>query len=117
MAVPPTTNEGSKPVPSRAKPVFGSKLIWFSDEEGLGRVRARQHVTTNSRDADALLHDKALLAWLSLSRLIERPLDKDIDSSWHSNEDCTQSDGSESNSLDELSADLDSIRCFDSRLA
>ena len=116
MAAPPVTNEGSEPAPSFAKSVGGSELIWFTGAEGSPHARARQHATTTTGEAEALLHDRALLAWLSSSRLIVLPLAEDIGSSWRSNEDCSQSDGSESDSIDDLSAGLEGVHCFDFRL-
>jgi hypothetical protein len=113
VAVPTTANEGGDTAPSLAKPAVSSELVRFADARRLPRVRARQVAATTSAGADALAQDNALLAWLSSPRRTEAPLAEVVSSSWHSNEAFTQVDGSELDSVDEISAGLENALVMD----
>jgi hypothetical protein len=63
-------------------------------------------VTPANADRTDGLHDNALLAWLSSPRRKEVPLAEEVSSSRHSNEDFTQVDGSELDSVDQVFAGI-----------
>ncbi|MGE3640112.1 MAG: choice-of-anchor Q domain-containing protein, partial [Pirellulales bacterium] len=63
-AAPAPARNVSEVSPKSAQPKVLSKPAWFAAAENSPRIRARQDVATTRRSID-LLHDDALLAWLS----------------------------------------------------
>lgn len=110
MAAPTTANFGHEAAGSLAKLGFGSELLWFASVADSPRVHAPKDATATLGIASAQLIDKGLLALLASPRLKLLPGTESIWFDRHSTKDAMQDDGPESNSVDEIFANLASAR-------